>query len=68
MKKRLILGALLLALLLTLFSGCAGGTQKAITGYEDFQSPDMRLGVATGSPAHLVAETEIGRASCRERV
>ena len=57
MKKRLILFALLLALLLTLFSGCAGGTQKAITGYEDFQSPDMRLGVATGSPAHLVAET-----------
>ncbi len=56
MKNRLILFALLLALLLTIFSGCAGGTQKGITGCEDFQSPDMRLGVATGSPAHLVSE------------
>ena len=31
-------------------------TANQITGFDDFNSPDMKLGVASGSPAHLVAE------------
>ncbi len=50
------LRAMALVLLLMLLSGCARTQGGMITDFADFDSPDMRLGIATGTQPHFLAE------------
>ena len=62
LKKRTVLCIMAIGLLLALLSGCADKTKKIISSFEDFNSPDMRLGIATGTPAQTEAEIDFPQA------
>ena len=56
-KKRLrVLCILMMGILLMLIPGCTKVSDNIITDFSDFNSPDMKLGVASGTPAHFLAE------------
>ena len=62
LAKRFLLCIFAFAFLLALLTGCVKEKENKITELADFNSSDMKLGVASGSPAHFAAEEAFPKA------